>query len=115
MLLQLLVRLSVLLCFCMPVFDETLVAHLSVILVLLVLRFAPQAEQLLRQSLLAVMSYASPLSNSIRSCWCCAAFVTFPLLCTVFVPLRVREKYLREFFLALRALARFDFSVTVSL
>ena len=66
-----------------------LVTHLSVVLVFLVLLFAPQAEQFLQQSFFAVMSYASPLSNFIWSCWCCAAFTTFPLLCTVFAaPLR---------------------------
>ena len=104
MLLQMFVRLSVLLFFCLPVFDETLVTHLCVVLVLLVFLFHPQAEMLLRQSLLAVVSYASPFSPFF---WCCAAFVTFPLS-TVFAPLRVGEKYLRELFLALRALARFD-------
>ena len=45
-----------------------LVTHLSVVLVFLVLLFAPQAEQFLQQSFLAVMSYASPLSNLIWSC-----------------------------------------------
>ena len=45
-----------------------LVTHLSVVLVFLVLLFAPQAEQFLQQSFFAVMSYAIPLSNFTWSC-----------------------------------------------
>ena len=102
-LLQMFVRRSVLLFFRLPVFDETLVTHLSIVAVLFFFLFHPQAEMHLRQSFLAVVSYASPFSSLYRYTWCCAAFVTFPL-CTASAPLRVGEKYLRELFLTLRAL-----------
>ena len=79
------VRLYVLFFFFLPFFDETLVTHLFAVPFLIF--FHPQAEMLLWLSLLAIVSYASPLSLFFACCcWCCAAFVTFAFIRTCTTP-----------------------------